>query len=190
MPFTFEGEMIYSRAYKKKRKASKSFIKLYKVAKDVIDNNNEIMMEVVHGSFGSFFNSEYGLLIATKDRLVFIADKFNDHRLKEWSFSEINKPSVDTHTLSDSISFEVKNTKLEFKNISEGNAHTMVTFLKKQVIASKNSPNKNRSLHMLSNTNTHTEDIFDEIRKYKELYDEGILTEDEFAAKKKQLLNL
>ncbi|WP_366249927.1 SHOCT domain-containing protein [Terribacillus aidingensis] len=28
------------------------------------------------------------------------------------------------------------------------------------------------------------------MRKYKELYDEGILTEDEFAAKKKQLLNI
>lgn len=190
MPFTFEGEMIYSRAYKKKRKASKGFIKLYKVAKEIVDNNNEIIMEVVFGNFGSLFNSEYGLLIATKDRLVFVADKFNNHKLKDWSFSEINKPSVDTHTLSDSISFEVKNKKLEFKNISEGNAHTMVTYLKKQVIASKNYPDKNRSIHMLSNTSKHTEDIFDEIRKYKELYDEGILTEDEFAAKKKQLLNI
>ena len=30
----------------------------------------------------------------------------------------------------------------------------------------------------------------DEIRKYKELMDEGILTEEEFTAKKKQLLGI
>ncbi|WP_366247336.1 hypothetical protein [Terribacillus aidingensis] len=79
MLFTFEGEMIYSHAYKKKRKASKGFIKLYKVVKDIVDNNNEIMMEVIFGNFGSLFNSEYGLLIAAKDRLLFVADKYNDH---------------------------------------------------------------------------------------------------------------
>lgn len=32
--------------------------------------------------------------------------------------------------------------------------------------------------------------IPDEIRKYKELFDEGIITEEEFSAKKKQLLGL
>ena len=31
---------------------------------------------------------------------------------------------------------------------------------------------------------------FDEIRKYKQLLDEGIITEEEFQAKKKELLNL
>ena len=33
-------------------------------------------------------------------------------------------------------------------------------------------------------------DIFEEIRKFKQLFDEGIITEDEFNKKKKELLNL
>ena len=33
-------------------------------------------------------------------------------------------------------------------------------------------------------------DVADELRKYKALFDDGILTQDEFEAKKKQLLNL
>ncbi|WP_312653793.1 SHOCT domain-containing protein [Aminipila sp.] len=44
-----------------------------------------------------------------------------------------------------------------------------------------------------NNTPTVTEDknnIADEIRKFKELLDEGIISEEEFAAKKQQLLNL
>jgi hypothetical protein len=33
-------------------------------------------------------------------------------------------------------------------------------------------------------------DVFDEVRKFKQLWDEGIITEDEFATKKKELLGL
>ena len=33
-------------------------------------------------------------------------------------------------------------------------------------------------------------DAFDEIRKYKQLLDEGIITQEEFDVKKKELLNL
>lgn len=36
----------------------------------------------------------------------------------------------------------------------------------------------------------HPTDVADELRKYKALFDDGILTQDEFEAKKKQLLNL
>lgn len=36
----------------------------------------------------------------------------------------------------------------------------------------------------------HTVDPVDEIRKFKKLYDEGIITEEEFNLKKKQLFDL
>ena len=35
-----------------------------------------------------------------------------------------------------------------------------------------------------------TEDGADELKKYKDLYDQGVLTEEEFEAKKKQILGL
>lgn len=39
-----------------------------------------------------------------------------------------------------------------------------------------------------SETRNHRTDKFEEIRKYKELLDEGIITQEEFEAKKKELL--
>ena len=41
-----------------------------------------------------------------------------------------------------------------------------------------------------SNENTFNRSIADEIRKFKELADDGIISLDEFEAKKKQLLNM
>ena len=38
------------------------------------------------------------------------------------------------------------------------------------------------------NTNKPTEDVFDKLKKYKELLDSGVITEEEFIEKKKELL--
>ena len=37
---------------------------------------------------------------------------------------------------------------------------------------------------------THQEDKFEEFRRYKEVFDDGIISEDEFNQKKKQLLGI
>ena len=42
----------------------------------------------------------------------------------------------------------------------------------------------------VQNTTENTQDIIAELKQLKELVDEGILTEEEFAAKKKQILGL
>ena len=70
--------------------------------------------------------------------------------------------------------------------------------IQNQAIADKEDK-KNRKLNVIGlikktakedNKDLSLAQIPDEIRKYKELYDEGIITEDEFIKKKQQLLNL
>ncbi|WP_312504735.1 SHOCT domain-containing protein, partial [Bacillus luti] len=48
---------------------------------------------------------------------------------------------------------------------------------------------KNDSVEELTTTNA-TISVADELKKFKELLDMGVITEDEFNAKKKQLLNI
>lgn len=58
----------------------------------------------------------------------------------------------------------------------------IVAIIHVQFIPDKNSPQ--------NAINGSNESIADELKKYKELYDMGALTEDEFTAKKEQLLKL
>ena len=55
---------------------------------------------------------------------------------------------------------------------------------KEKVVKNKTAPNKSAK-----KSNTIDYDI-DKLRKYKELFDEGIITEEEFTAKKKQILKI
>ena len=50
--------------------------------------------------------------------------------------------------------------------------------------------NQRNSMNNISQESTHSASAADEIRKYKALMDEGIITEEEFLSKKKQLLDL
>ena len=50
--------------------------------------------------------------------------------------------------------------------------------------------NQRNSMNNISQGSTHCASAADEIRKYKALMDEGIITEEEFLSKKKQLLDL
>ena len=50
--------------------------------------------------------------------------------------------------------------------------------------------NQRNSMNNISQESTHCASAADEIRKYKALMDEGIITEEEFLSKKKQLLDL
>ena len=43
---------------------------------------------------------------------------------------------------------------------------------------------------MASASASAAKDTFEELERYKELFDKGVITEEEFAAKKKQILGL
>ena len=50
--------------------------------------------------------------------------------------------------------------------------------------------NPNTLTHNGSFTQTQNTNVADELKKYKEMLDEGLITEEEFTAKKKQLLGI
>ena len=92
---------------------------------------------------------------------------------------------VYTHSTQKTILVYLKDDKLIAE---EYPSHELYEYLLSKV------PEKDlRTLQFLNSKQqekTSSESIVEEIKKYKQLYDEGILTEEEFTAKKKQLLGL
>ena len=58
-----------------------------------------------------------------------------------------------------------------------------------QFIEDYNAPQKKASIPAATSFSNPAFSTADEIKKYKELWDQGIITEEEFQKKKKQLLN-
>lgn len=66
----------------------------------------------------------------------------------------------------------------------------IVAIIHVNFIPNLNNPQVSNASNSNSDSSVSGKSAADELKKYKELLDEGIITEDEFAAKKEQLLQL
>lgn len=103
--------------------------------------------------------------------LKFIPNGVNPDELYECDYFFFNN----------SIPFESKKIKQKVENVKK----ILEEKLEKAVVEEKEEKRK-----VSQETKMNDDSRFDEIRKYKQLLDEGIITEEEFQAKKKELLNL
>lgn len=173
-----------------------------KIAHSLISNR-----EVLHIALQGMFK-EY--LIVT-DKTLYILKKgyMTGHFIGQGAFtiplSDISNTSVDFHLMSGYFlvaASGMQNTRKDFwstdkdmdpakaPNTISLNAAVKSNFLQAtQIINTKLIPeSRKQSVTVL--TENHRIDIADEIRKFKSLLDDGIITQEEFDAKKKQLLGL
>ncbi|PRO41083.1 hypothetical protein C6W18_12190 [Bacillus sp. LLTC93] len=191
MAFIFRDEKIYNPVLNKKKRASRNFINLLHKANDILNQTDETIAEIVLCSSNFLKYGEVGLFIATKKRLIFI-DKNNS--IKSWEYTDVSNVSVPTKGWSGyKFSFNVAGEHIEMFGILEGDPATLVAYIKKmkenssKVIKQPSSDvNKQEKPVVPENTDF----IIDEIRKYAALKEEGILTDEEFTLKKKQLLGI
>lgn len=191
LAFIFRDEKIYNPVLNKKKRASRNFINLLHKANDILNQTDETIAEIVLCSSNFLKYGEVGLFIATKKRLIFI-DKNNS--IKSWEYTDVSNISVPTKGWSGyKFSFNVAGEHIEVFGILEGDPATLVAYIKKmkenssKVIKQPSSDvNKQEKPVVPENTDF----IIDEIRKYAALKEEGILTDEEFTLKKKQLLGI
>ncbi|MBK4212861.1 PH (Pleckstrin Homology) domain-containing protein/putative oligomerization/nucleic acid binding protein [Bacillus altitudinis] len=191
MAFIFRDEKIYNPVLKKKKNASRNFIKLFHKANDILNQTDETIAEIVLCSSNFLKYGEVGLFIATRKRLIFI-DKNNS--IKSWDYTDVSDVSVPVKGWSGyKFSFNVSGEHIEVFGIMEGDPDTFTAYIKKmkenppKVIKQSSSDGNKREN---SAAPENTDFIIDEIRKYAALKEEGILTEEEFTLKKKQLLGI
>ncbi|MGF9726959.1 PH domain-containing protein [Bacillus safensis] len=192
MAFIFRDEKIHNPVLNKKKRASRNFINLLHKANDILNQTDETIDEIVLCSSNFLKYGEVGLFIATKKRLIFI-DKNNS--IKSWEYTDVSNVSIPTKGWSGyKFSFNFAGEHIEVFGILEGDPATFVAYIKKM---KENSPKviKQPSSDVNKQENVATPDentdfIIEEIRKYAALKEEGLLTEEEFTLKKKQLLGI
>ena len=88
---------------------------------------------------------------------------------------------------NNSIPFKSRKIKQEIEIIKNILSERIVTLKQEELMAAVQAKQPNAEQQYAQPSKV---DTFEEIRKFKQLFDEGIITEDEFNKKKKELLNL
>jgi len=146
-----------------------------------VKNSSE---EILAGTPASFENNgvnHKGILIATSERLYFVTSHLGFGQYSEATeYQEITGLKIKAK-LKKEITIETRHHTKEFKDVYTGIGDNVIN-----VIQLKTKDSKELTPVALTNNLSAA----DEIQKYKNLLDQGILTQEEFDAKKKELLNL
>ncbi|MCY9428381.1 SHOCT domain-containing protein, partial [Bacillus spizizenii] len=194
LAFLFKNEEVYNSVAKKKRKASGGFRKTYYAAQPLLGQKNQVMMEVIFGYLTGSQVSSQGLFIATKENLHLVTDKAGGHKIISWNYDEIKSISVLKQAFTGfTLEFKTVNGDYLIKSVMEGDHEKFINYVRKSIIAaSKKTATENISKRKAEEKpiNSDFDFVASEIRKYATLKDEGLITEEEFTAKKKKLLNI
>lgn len=165
-------------------KVPKILLDNFKVIEDNLHNDEDIKLTFtgilnMNGLLGeggfSFALTDKRFIYAMKTKSIEKIKSVNIDNVNDLTYSQgvsLGKITVDTIKETFSISVEAHSAKIVFEKINE-----ILNELK----------NKEKSE---MNVSTASPSPADEIKKYKELLDLGILTQEEFDQKKKDLLNL
>ncbi|NJF06909.1 SHOCT domain-containing protein [Bacillus subtilis] len=152
------------------------------------------MMEVVFGILADSKVRIQGLFIATKENLHLVTDKADGHRLITWKYDEIHSISIIKQSFTGfQLDFKTVYGDYLIKSVCEGDHDKFINYVRKAIDtankkATKAPPQKPKTEE--TQINSDFDYVASEIRKYASLKDEGLITEEEFTAKKKKLLNI
>lgn len=129
-----------------------------------------------------------GILIATEGRLVFYAKKFGGYDLESFAYRNISSFEQSKSPMGHRISFFATGHKVAMKWITDLPAMQIFTeTVKSRMTGAHNSstiaPQPEQQLAA-----DPKDEVFDQLHKLGSLRDAGIVTDDEFTAKKAELL--
>lgn len=156
--------------------------KLTKKAKEHLEPEEKII-ETIKGSYETKIMGKdsvrKGILLATDKRLVFYAKKLTGYDLEVFPYSTISSIEMSKGLMGHKITFFASGNKATVKWISDKNIQAFVSEIKNRI-------GKKEEARVVAET---TIDVPDQIKKLSELKDQGILSEEEFEGKKKELLS-
>lgn len=117
-----------------------------------------------------------GVLIATENRIVFYAKRLTGYDSESFKYSNISSIDTGKKMLGSSITFYASGNKVSMKWIQEPDYQQFVEYVEDKIGKKEVVPQANDNL--------------EELKKLKELLDMEAITEEEYEAKKKELLGL
>lgn len=118
-----------------------------------------------------------GIFAATDKRLVFYAKKMMGYDLESFPYDHISSFEMSKGAMGHKMSFFASGNKVAMKWINKGDIPGFTEAVRARMGKPAGPPAAPRG-----------EDVTEQLRKLASLRDEGILTEDEFQAKKQELL--
>jgi len=139
---------------------------------------DELPLKVVRGSY----ENGTGLLVATDRRLLFINKGMVSLKVEDFGYDKITSLQYKTGMMFGEIDVLASGNRATFKNIEKAHVRDFADWVRARISAPKAA---GPSVVVQAGASAS-----DELMKMAELHKAGILTDEEFAAKKKQLLGI
>jgi hypothetical protein len=138
---------------------------------------DELPQKVIRG----FYNGGTGLLVGTDRRLIFIDKGLVSLKVEDFGYDKITSVQYRTGMVFGEIDILASGNRATFKNIEKAHVRDFGDWLRARISAPRAATQPSQGPQPNST---------DEIVRLADLHRQGILTDEEFAAKKKQLLGL
>jgi hypothetical protein len=125
-----------------------------------------------------------GSLIATDRRLVFYAKKLGGYELESFPYGNISSFEQGKNMMGHNITFFASENKIHMKWVKTDNQLAQFTKVVRTAMNGSTTPSSVASIATAAQP-----DLMEQLRKLGELRAAGVLTEEEFAAKKAELLS-
>ena len=137
--------------------------------------------EAVHYVTEGYIDSNRGLVVVTNQRVIFFSAGLVRSRIEEFPIKSVSSINYKTGMVYGAITIHTSNNKAEIKNIMKPRAVELVQIVRSlteshQSPGSSGAPDANQS------------DAVGQLREYAQLRDDGIISEAELQAKKKEIL--
>ncbi|MNL11767.1 hypothetical protein D3C87_1326140 [compost metagenome] len=120
-----------------------------------------------------------GVFLATTSRLFFYGKRTFGFDTESFPYETISSFEYSKGLMGSTISFFASGNKVKMKWINKGNIEGFISTVQSNLGRKGASSSNNSAL-----------DVAEQIKKLADLRDSGVLTEEEFSSKKKQLLNI
>jgi hypothetical protein len=122
-----------------------------------------------------------GAVLVTDRRIVLFSKKLGGYDLQDFAFGLLSSVEHKKGMTAGNLTLSAAGSKSHVRGIPKGDVERIAQLIREKMAAAHGG---------VETTATATDDTADQIRKLAALRDEGLLTAEEFEAKKKQLLGL
>lgn len=126
------------------------------------------------------YNARNGLLVLTDSRLIFVREGMMSSSTEDFPLDKISSIESKQGMLMGSLTVFASGNKSEIKNVEKGLAKEMADLVRSYSVVPSTAS---------AQVATVTESPIELIKALAELRDAGVLTEEEFAAKKAELMD-
>jgi hypothetical protein len=140
--------------------------------------------ETIERMVGGTYGKGNGLLVLTDRRVLFLIHGVMSQQTEDFPIERISSIQWSSGMLMGTITIYASGNKAEIKNVEKGAGKTLVETVRDR-IANRTAPTMPPTVAPAAAGHG---DVFEQIRKLGELRDAGILTDEEFVAKKTELM--